>query len=143
MLGSIFRHIHMRLRTKICHALYIFSICLTFSTYLFIHLSIHPSMGLSMGLRFSNLNHCCMGSDPYSLRVCLIILDGTNRSKQNKKAQVSYTLCTGIDGIMIYNDIYNDVIPDTQPVMLFTVHHLTMSKIILLLSRGNFLAKRI
>ena len=84
-----------------------------------------------------------MGSDPYSIRVCLIILDGTNRSKQNKKAQVSYTLCTGIDGIMIYNDIYNDVIPDTQPVMLFTVHHLTMSKIILLLSRGNFLAKRI
>jgi hypothetical protein len=59
-----------------------------------------------------------MGSDPYSLRVCLIILDGTNRSKQNKKAQVSYTLCAGIDGIMIYNDIYNDVIPDTQPLML-------------------------
>jgi hypothetical protein len=55
-----------------------------------------------------------MGSDPYSLRVCLIILDGTNRSKQNKKAQVSYTLCAGIDGIMIYND----VIPDTQPLML-------------------------
>ena len=63
-------------------------------------------MGQSIGLRFRNLKHCCMGSDPYSLRVCLIILDGTNRSKQHKKAQVSYTLCAGIDGIMIYIYVY-------------------------------------
>ena len=111
------------------------------SIYLSIHLSIHPSFYLSIrpsvhpstGLRFKNLNHCCMGSrttsaivnpkfgpvQPQSLSDHLTFFHGISRSKR-KGTTVTSIMHGHIDCTWLYNDFSSRI----HSHMGHKVHHL-------------------